>query len=90
VENAVKHGVARSDGPVTVAVTARAEGERLHLTVRNGVGGTPCKEGGTGIGLINAVRRLELRYGEECDFHAGLEGEHNFVVRFSIPLQRGG
>lgn len=90
VENAVKHGVARSDGSVTVAVAARAEGDRLHLTVRNGVGTTPCKTGGTGIGLINAVRRLELRYGEECDFHAGLEGEHDFVVSFSIPLQRGG
>jgi two-component system, LytTR family, sensor kinase len=89
VENAVKHGVARSNGPVRVAVTARQEGDRLHLMVRNGVGGAPGKTEGTGIGLINAVRRLELRYGEECDFRAGLEDAHNFVVSFSIPLQRG-
>jgi hypothetical protein len=89
VENAVKHGVARSDEPVAVAIVARQEGERLILTVRNGVHGAPCKAGGTGIGLINAVRRLELRYGEECDFHAGLENDHSFVVSFSIPIQRG-
>jgi hypothetical protein len=88
VENAVKHGVARSDGPVIVAVSAAQAGERLTLTVRNGVNGTPCKPGGTGIGLINTARRLELRYGGDCDFQAEREGD-SFVVRFSIPLQRG-
>lgn len=88
VENAVKHGVARSDGPVMVAVSAAQAGDRLTLTVRNGVNGAPCKPGGTGIGLINTARRLELRYGGNCDFQGEREGD-SFVVRFSIPLQRG-
>lgn len=88
VENAVRHGVSRSDRPITVAISACEEEGRLVLTVRNGVDGTPAKPG-TGIGLINAVRRLELRYGGECDFHAGLESEHSYVVSFSIPIQRG-
>ncbi|MES2443435.1 MAG: histidine kinase [Pseudomonadota bacterium] len=88
VENAVKHGVARSDAAVTVAIAARRDMDRLILTVRNGVNGTPVKPGGTGIGLSNAARRLELRYGEACDFHAGLESGAVFAVRFSIPIQR--
>lgn len=90
VENAVKHGVSRSDSPVTIAIGAARVGERLALTVRNGVPDTADRSagGGMGIGLANVARRLELRYGEACEFNAGFENGH-FAVRFSIPIRRG-
>ncbi len=88
VENAVKHGVARSDRPVTVSIAVREEGGRVRITVRNGVGqGTG--DDGTGIGLANTARRLDLRYGERCDFSAGLDGADAFLVSFSVPMRSG-
>src|SRR5688572_15753671 len=55
VENAIKHGVARSRDPVTVAIRAREDRGRLILIVEND--GAPAdpdrEERGTGVGIIN-------------------------------------
>ena len=39
VENAIKHGVARSSRPVTVTIRARANGGSFHLTVEDDADG---------------------------------------------------
>jgi two-component system, LytTR family, sensor kinase len=64
VENAVKHGVARSAAAVEIAVLATVIGERLQIDVVD-TGDVPAtgESDGGGSGLANARARLAARYG---------------------------
>jgi two-component sensor histidine kinase len=89
VENAIKHGVARSARPVTVRIAAAAENDRLVLTVENDGGaasGTHSPDG-TGVGLTNVCERLSARFGRaaECD-HGPLPGG-GYRVTIAMPLE---
>lgn len=71
VENAVKYGVARSSGPVTITIAAKSEFGRLVLSVAdNGPVAAPA-EHGFGIGLANVRDRLRARFGEEALLTSG-------------------
>jgi hypothetical protein len=88
VENAIKHGVARTAEPVALAVSAREEDSRLILTVENDRGpeAAPDGEHGTGVGLVNVCERLAARFGGEalCD-HGPLPGG-GYRVTLAMPL----
>src|SRR5262249_6712068 len=59
VENAIKHGVSPISGPVAVAVTARADGDRVRLAVVDAGRGFYYAAGkGRGRGLELVERRL--------------------------------
>lgn len=65
VENAVKHGVARSTGRCRIDVRAREEQGSLVLTVEND--GAPLRpHAPEGIGLSNTRRRLSELYGDRA------------------------
>lgn len=87
VENAVKHGVARSRAPVTIEIGAKIEGETLQITVANCLiehTGLMLPNTGSGVGLENVRRRLAAVFGAR----AGLEVEtigDRFVATISIP-----
>ena len=89
VENAIKHGVARSSEPVTVSISAREEKWKLILTVENdGKPADSAHDGrGTGVGMINVCDRLVARYGErgDCD-HGPLPGG-GYRVTVSLPVE---
>ncbi len=63
VENAVRHGIAPllEGGDLWISATRTPEGVRL--VVRNTGHYTPGKVNGTGIGLRNTRKRLEMLYG---------------------------
>ncbi|MEA3051571.1 MAG: two-component system, LytTR family, sensor kinase [Sphingomonadales bacterium] len=63
VENAIKHGVAPTSRPVIVRVGARRDGEDLILSVSDNGGRAAPRGHGTGVGLDNTRRRLEVIYG---------------------------
>ena len=89
VENAVKHGVARSKDPVAVLIAARAEGEVLTLTVENDcpVVWTDRNEGvGVGVGLINVGERLAARFGAAADCASALREDGTFRVVLRMPM----
>jgi signal transduction histidine kinase len=68
VENAVKHGVERKAGPVSVSVKASRGGESVRITVDDdgaGLGGTVL---GSGVGLRNLRERLAALYGAAAAF----------------------
>jgi hypothetical protein len=90
VENAVVHGLAGHEGPVTIRVEAQVEGEELTLRVLNTIG--PGKVAGrAGIGLANVRERLAVQFGERARFDAGASGEEGvWVARIRMPLLRDG
>ena len=89
VENAVVHGLAGHEGPVTITVEEQAEGETLTLRVLNTI--APGKAiGGNGIGLANVRERLEVQFGERAQFTSAAAAEGLWVAQIVMPLLRDG
>jgi LytS/YehU family sensor histidine kinase len=91
VENAIRHGVARSRDTVHVAIRAREEDGRLILIVENDA--TPVGPGrddpGTGVGLVNVCARLAARYAGQADCEHGPLDGGGYRVTISLPLLDG-
>jgi two-component system LytT family sensor kinase len=85
-ENAVKHGVYESTGRVTIKTEAAVRDGFLAITISNNYenGTSPVK--GTGTGLINVSRRLELFYGKKVSFRTNKENGI-FTVIIYIPTE---
>ena len=92
VENAIKHGVARTVDEVTLTISAREEDSRLILTVEND-GGAPAGTAaadGTSVGLANVCQRLAARFGNEGECEAGPLPGGGYRVTLSMPLETDG
>jgi hypothetical protein len=91
VENALRHGLGRRQGPGVVEILARADGSMLELTVRDGgpgpVSPVPAR-GGAGIALSNLRARLERLHGAAATLQliARPDGGTDAVVR--VPARR--
>ena len=88
VENSVKYGVSASSRPVTIAITAREEYERLVLTVSDDGPGQSGSHG-FGIGLANVRDRLQARFGDAATIVSGpsLTG---YETELRLPMVRHG
>ncbi len=90
VENSVKYGVSASSRPVTIAISARAVGDRLLLCVADdGPGAHKPDDHGFGIGLANVRDRLAARFGNAASVHSG-RIEDGYETRLALPLLRHG
>ncbi|HEX8481358.1 MAG TPA: histidine kinase [Allosphingosinicella sp.] len=89
VENAIKHGVARTAEPVRLTIAAREEDARLILVVENDRGpASPVRsEHGTGVGLVNVCERLAARFGAEAACEHGPLPDGGWRVTLSMPLE---
>jgi two-component system, LytTR family, sensor kinase len=88
VENAVKHGVARSEGPICVRIRARLDGPVLEIVVENDAVAGGADSGGEKVGLRNVAERLRSRFGDEASLTAGEIAEGGFRNMLRIPLRR--
>jgi len=88
VENAVVHGLAGHEGPVSIEVGAGAEGEFLVLRVKNTLRGArvPSPDG---IGLANVRERLEVQFNGRALFSAVPAGD-TWLAEIRMPLLRDG
>jgi two-component system LytT family sensor kinase len=90
VENAVKHGVARTPGSAILIIGAcRGADRSLRLWVENSVPpGEPPPLDGMGIGLSNVASRLTARYGKvaECVSVATHTGSSRVEIRMPLVL----
>ncbi len=95
VENAVKHGIARSIQGGEVRVTARLEGAAAHQVLRVAVEntGSPLVETpearSSRVGLNNVERRLALRFGDAASLSLGVVGGVT-VAEVRIPVLSAG
>jgi len=89
VENAVVHGAAGHEGPVSIAVAVALEEETLVLSVSNTV--APNRPRNTdGIGLRNVNERLAVHFGERASFNAGLAAPEQWRVEIRMPVMHEG
>jgi hypothetical protein len=89
VENAVVHGLAGHEGPVTIRVEAYVSGERLVLRVLNTI--APGRATGLpGIGLSNVRERLEVQFAAGATFTAGPAEKDLWLAEIHMPLLRDG
>jgi hypothetical protein len=85
IENAIVHGLAGHQGPVSVRVTASTGHGTLILRVTNTMtpGRVPRENG---IGLRNVRDRLAIQFGERAVFTAGPRDEREWVAEILLPL----
>lgn len=87
VENAVKHGVARSEAPVRIRIRARLDGPALEILVENDARAEGPGSGGEKVGLRNVAERLRSRFGDEGSLASGAIEEGGFRNTIRIPLR---
>ena len=91
VENAVRHGIAKSSGLGVIEVCTRKIADRLLVVVSdNGPGLKPGGNAKTnfGIGLSTTRSRLEFLYGKEQTFVLNNLPERGLEVRISLPWRK--
>ena len=72
-ENAVKHGVYESTESVKIITHAKIIDGYIEITISNNYDTSPSLRKGTGTGLLNVTRRLELFYGNKASIKASKE-----------------
>lgn len=75
VENAIKHGVAHRTEPGYVRIEAACQPDGLRIIVENSRAPGGKTVSGTGVGLQNVRRRLEICYGAGSDLRLDFQAE---------------
>jgi len=83
-ENAIKHGVYESTESVMIRTRVSIMGDHMEITISNNYDTTPESRKGTGTGLSNVARRLELFYGKEAVMKTSRE-KGVYTVSLYIP-----
>jgi two-component system, LytTR family, sensor kinase len=90
IENAIIHGVGRSEDALTVRIVAEARGGLLELSVEDDGAADPAvSRAGGGLGLSNVAARLHAHYGEAGSLDAAPRPEGGFRARLAFPLAAG-
>ena len=86
VENAVRHGVSRSEERTTIRLSGARRADRLRLVVENDGQGAPGAAGTPGLGLRNVRERLHAHYGGSGELIAGPLPGGGFRAELTLPL----
>jgi LytS/YehU family sensor histidine kinase len=90
VENAIHHGVARSEAPMTIRIVAADCGDRVSLAVEDDGKAGPAESGnGTGLGLANVQARLRTHYDGDASLHAARRLEGGYRAELAFPRGDG-
>lgn len=89
VENAIRHGISRSEQGGTIRVAVERRGTRLRLRVEDtGPATNGDRANGHGIGLKNTRERLSHMYGARFDLRAAPLAAGGFEVAVELPFER--
>lgn len=88
VENAIKHGIARTPGPAEIKIAASVvENGQLKVWVENSVPpGEGLRPDGLGIGLANVSNRLIARHGAAAKCRIAPTGAGFIRVEITMPF----
>jgi len=81
-ENAVKHGVYESTASVKIKTQAKIIDGYIEITICNNYDPSPSLKRGTGTGLLNVTRRLELFYGKKASMKTTKENGIYTVILY--------
>jgi len=84
-ENAVKHGVYESTESVRIITNAKIIDGYFEITISNNYDPAPSLKRGTGTGMLNVSRRLELFYGNKASIKTTKENGI-YTVNMYIPI----
>lgn len=88
VENAIKHGLARSTGPTEIRVEAKAHDDRLTLSITDdSQADAPSPSNGIGRSLHNVRQRLDLIYDGDFKLSHGPRPAAGWGVTIDLPLE---
>ena len=90
VENAIRHGIANCEGAGTVEASARHEGDRLKIIVRDTGSSSGSTASGNGIGLKNTRERLAYFYPDRHVLRAEPLRSGGFEVAIDVPYELAG
>jgi two-component system LytT family sensor kinase len=91
LENALRHGLARSAEAGWIRIYAARQNGSLFITVSDNGAGLPSNwqlKSSTGIGLANTVARLQQLYGENHRFDIHNRDEGGVEVEVVIPFKK--
>ena len=88
VENAIKHGLEPAAEGGEIVIRAVREGGMVRITVADSGIGLNEKSKGTGIGLENIRKRLELAYGGKARMLFEENSPRGIRVVIELPLRR--
>ncbi len=86
VENAVKHGVARSETATCIRIRARLAGPMVEIVVENDAQASGGSARGESVGLRNVRDRLRSRFGDEAHLATEELPGRGFRNLLRIPL----
>ncbi len=85
-ENAVKHGVYESTENVRIMTEAKINDGYIEIIISNNYDPAPSSKRGTGTGVSNVTRRLELYYGSRASIRTSKENGI-YTVTLYIPAE---
>ena len=85
-ENAIKHGVYESTESVSIKTMISCKNDYVEIVISNNYDPSPSSVKGTGTGLINVSRRLDLVYGKRASIKTVKENGIYSVSLF-IPAE---
>jgi sensor histidine kinase YesM len=85
-ENAVKHGVYESTESVRIVTHAKITDGYFEISITNNYEPAPSLKRGTGTGLLNVTRRLELFYGNRGSIKTSKENGI-YTVTLYLPVE---
>jgi two-component system, LytTR family, sensor kinase len=85
-ENAVKHGVYESTETVKIYTQAKIANGIIEIIIRNNYDSASSVKRGTGTGLLNVTRRLELFYGNKASIKS-LKEDGIYTITLYIPKE---
>jgi LytS/YehU family sensor histidine kinase len=90
VENAVRHGVGRSEERLRIRIEAAERGDCVEVSVEDdGRAPAPRKPREEGLGLANVRARLAAHFGEAGSFTAGPIPGGGYRAAMALPRQSG-
>ena len=88
IENAFKHGVAKSVDKSWIKVSLRENEHWMNIAISNSKGQNSTKGKNGGIGLKNVKKRLDILYLDNYNLDI-TETFNSYEVFLSIPINQG-